>query len=244
MHRPSLFKAIVATTIVASSSLLSIEAQAAAASATTTLFSLTDSSGLLTFSNNSYLVEAQTPIHDQFGTGSSPLSFSLNDFPSSASAAADADGTFPLDTSAGVNAGLGNSGRGAATAAWYLDWQASATGTVTLDLNYLFSYTVANLLSGETGIASSYISVLVDGTQSQADVLRFYNNINGDNSGITDLFLTFNVTAGQKGSLSITAASNAVAAPVPLPAGLWLLGSGIVGLAGLVRRKRSLVTSA
>ncbi len=39
------------------------------------------------------------------------------------------------------------------------------------------------------------------------------------------------------GDLTYNIASGASTAPVPLPAAIWLLGSGLLGMAGIARRR-------
>lgn len=225
-----------AAVLVLTGSLVSLNAQAAVASASATVFDLTDSSGLLSFSNYSYLVDASTPTQSGFSAGSSPSYYSFTESSGSNYSYAEAgvDSVFNMPTTV---AGAYGAGKGASTAAWYLDWVSAATGTVNLDLSYLSSWTVSGLQAGETGIASSSISLLVDGTPYKSELLNFYNNVNGNNSSISDLYLSFAVIAGQTGSISIALASNAITAPVPLPAGVWLFGSGLLGMGRFVRRR-------
>jgi hypothetical protein len=139
----------------------------------------------------------------------------------------------------GTSAGAVDQGQGSATVLWTFDWVATQTGKASIDLSYLFSATVQNLLPGETGIASSDITLLLDGTSLKSEALNFFNNVNGNTSGLDDLLLSFDVITGQSGTFTVSAASNALVAPVPLPAGIWLLGSSLVGLAGLMRRRKA-----
>jgi hypothetical protein len=212
----------------------SVSAQAAAVSATASITDITTS--LLQLSNDQYLNDASTPFHSGFSTGSVLDSFTFNDTaPNGNASFASIDSTFA--PAPGTSAGAVGRGSGSATVLWTFDWEATGTGTASIDLGYLYSATVQNLLSGETGIASSDISLLLDGTSNRSEALNFFNNVNGNTSGFSDLLLSFGVTAGQKGTFTVTAASNALVAPVPLPAGIWLLGSSLLGFAGMLRRK-------
>jgi hypothetical protein len=58
--------------------------------------------------------------------------------------------------------------------------------------------------------------------------------VTGNNSvGTVQSYVLGQLTLGTDGSLSLTQSS----APVPLPAAVWLLGSGLLGLAGIGRRR-------
>jgi hypothetical protein len=213
----------------------SLPAQAAAVSATA---SITDvSTSLLQLSNDLYLNDASTAFQSGFSTGTVLQSYNFNDTtPNGNTSFASIDPTFA--PSPGTSAGAIGSGSGSATVLWTFDWTATATGTASIDLGYLYSATVQNLLAGETGIASSDITLLLDGTSNKSEALNFFNNVNGNTSGFSDLLLTFDVMEGQTGAFTVTAASNALVAPVPLPAGIWLFGSSLLGFAGVLRRRK------
>jgi hypothetical protein len=209
-------------------------AQAAAVSATASITDVTTS--LLTLSNDQYLNDASTPLHSGFSTGTVLQDYNFTDSaPNGNLSFASIDPTFA--PAPGTSAGAIGSGSGSATVLWSFDWQATGTGTASIDLGYLFSATVQNLLAGETGIASSDITLLLDGTSLKSEALNFFNNVNGNTSGLSDLLLTFGVSEGQTGSFTVTAASNALVAPVPLPAGIWLFGSALLGLTRVLRRR-------
>jgi hypothetical protein len=212
----------------------SLPARAAAVSATASITDITTS--MLQLSNDQYLNDASTPFHSGFSTGTVLQSYDFNDSGPNGTSFASIDSTFA--PAPGTSAGASGSGSGSATVLWTFDWIASATGTASIDLGYLYSATVLNLLAGETGIASSDITLLLDGTSTKSEALNFFNNVNGNTSGFSDLLLTFGVTEGQTGTFTVTAASNALVAPVPLPAGIWLLGSSLLGFAGVLRRRK------
>lgn len=138
-----------------------------------------------------------------------------------------------------TSAGAAHNGQGSSTVLWSFDWTATDTGTAMVNLEYLFSATVANYGAGEKAMASSLVSVGLDGTQNKQESLHFFYNEDGNTSGYSNLLLNFNVNSGDKGTLTVFTASNAVAVqtPVPLPAAAWLLGGAVVGLLGAVRRK-------
>ena len=80
--------------------------------------------------------------------------------------------------------------------------------------------------STKTSSGAASFSLLVDD----------FNDITIDNDGLA----LFRVSMGGDGayfeSLSFTA--NATISPVPIPAAIWLFGSGLLGLIGVARRKK------
>lgn len=211
------------------------EAHAASASATASIINL-DGGTLLSFSNDQYLSDAATPFQSGFDAGNTLQNYSFNTTASNGdtSFASIDNGLSPLPQ---TSAGAVNNGQGAATVLWTFDWTATGSGTATVDVNYLYSATVQNLNPGETGIASSYISLLDDGASEAQEALHFFNSVNGNTSGDGHLLLGFDVNAGDTGTLTVTVASNALVAPVPVPGAVWLLGSALAGLVGYARRK-------
>lgn len=134
-------------------------------------------------------------------------------------------------------------GSGRAVVGWTLYYATDVTGIATVDVEYLYNATVANLGLGETALASSYVSVTVGGAGDRSpvsDEAHFYfDNIESDISGVGTLRINFLATAGEFGnSIDFVVASNAQALPpVPVPAAIWLLGSALAGLAGFARCK-------
>lgn len=215
-------------------------ALAAAATATAQITNLT-STGLV-LSNDQFLSDAMTaldarsnPYHSGFNTGSTLNPYFFNDTSAGRTAYAEiSDQYAPLPE---THAGAIKQGFGEATVLWTFDWTASATGQASIDLEYLYSATIMNFQAGERAIASSLVSAFVDGTGISQESFKFFNNRNGDTSGIEDLVLNFAVVAGQKGTITVTTASNALVAPVPVPAAVWLLVSGVASLFGWSRRR-------
>ncbi|HEY4366983.1 MAG TPA: VPLPA-CTERM sorting domain-containing protein [Steroidobacteraceae bacterium] len=215
--------------------LLSISANAASTTATAQLFGLTDLAGVLSFSNDFYVVLASTPEHDEMSSGTTAGSYFLNDGNSFAEANGN-DGFGPY-THIGVN----NNGSATATVMWSFDWTATADGQAAVSADYLREWTVANLQPGEQSGVRSSITLSLDGTPFQSEVLDFFANVSGSQSDFSTLSLLFPVLAGEKGSLTVTLTSTgfASAAPVPLPAAIWLLGSSLLGLGGVARRRKA-----
>lgn len=225
-----------ALALVVSSALSLNSAHAASVSATA---SITDISGsLLSFSNHQYLSDASTPFQNGFDAGSVLQNYSFSTTAQNGDTSfASIDNSFaPMPQ---TSAAAAHHGKGSATVLWTFDWIATGAGTALLNLEYLYSATIGNYSAGEKAMASSLISVGLDGTQNQQESLHYFNNGDGNTSGFANLLLNFNVNTGDKGTFTVSTASNAFAemSPVPVPAAVWLLGSAIAGMIGISRRK-------
>lgn len=211
-------------------------AEAATVTANASILDLSVSSNL-TLSNDQYLSDAATPYDSGFDTGSTltPFFFSTTQ-PNLDSSFAQVDDVFaPLP---GTQTGANHLGQGTATVLWTFDFTATETGPALLDFQYSYNVGVFNLLAGETGIASASFSAIVDGTSVSSEALNFFNNSAGTSDGIINKLLAFDVVDGQTGTVTVAITSVAKAAPVPVPAALPLLGSGLLSLIGIVRRRR------
>ncbi|OPY86219.1 MAG: hypothetical protein A4E72_01724 [Syntrophus sp. PtaU1.Bin208] len=124
---------------------------------------------------------------------------------------------------------------------------AASTGSVTINLGVLYSYlgiwwgsvdkyntlslykgsALAATISGSTIISSNW------GNQSSSDS-NIYLNISEITGGFDSIRLTSDGRAFEVDNIT-------VGNPVPIPAAAWLLGSGLVGLAGVRRRKASML---
>lgn len=228
---------IVGAAIIASLGLMSIDANAAAVSATAQIFGI-DGGSLLSFSNDQYLTDVSTPYNSGFNASTTIQNYYFNDTQSNGNVSFAAS-DYSFAPAPYTTAGAIGSGSGSSTILWSFDWIATGTGTATFDAEYLYSATVMNWVFGETGIASAAISAVLEGTQNKKDVLYYFNNQNGNTFGDEHLTLSFNVLAGQTGTISIAVASNALAAPapVPVPAAAWLMGSALLGLGGVARKR-------
>lgn len=61
--------------------------------------------------------------------------------------------------------------------------------------------------------------------------LKGTGSLSGNNLDLTDAVFSFSTTSMNSYSMTITA--------VPVPAAVWLFGSGLIGLIGVARRKKS-----
>ena len=210
-------------------------AQTGSASATDSNLNL-DGGALLCFANDQFLSTAKPHYQSGFDASSSLQNYSF--ITSAPNGDSSFDGidysvlAYPLSSAGAVYIV-----RGAATVLWAFDWLATGTGTATVDLDYLYSATLQTLAAGETGIASSFVSLLRDGTSQQQEALINFSNQDGNTAGENHLLLNFDVNAGDTGSITVAVASNALIAPVPVPGAVWLLGSALAGLVGIARRK-------
>lgn len=232
-----MFKKTIGIAALSVIGLASIDAHAAAVSATAQIFGI-DGGSLLSFSNDQYLTDVSTPYSNGFNASTTIQNYYFNDTQANGNVSF-ASSDYSFAPAPYTTAGAIGSGSGSSTVLWSFDWIATGTGTATFDAEYLYSATVMNYVFGETGIASASISAVLEGTQNKKDVLYYFNNQNGNTFGDEHLTLSFDVIAGQTGTISIAVASNALAAPapVPVPAAAWLMGSALLGLGGIARKR-------
>jgi hypothetical protein len=94
--------------------------------------------------------------------------------------------------------------------------------------------------AGSLGDGAEHVFAINDNNAADigsAQAFYLATSSTGGNGVQGRLFMAANLTLDANGDLHAVAA-----APVPLPAALWLFGSGLVGLAGIGRRRRLGVT--
>lgn len=92
-----------------------------------------------------------------------------------------------------------------------------------------YTFATAGTYSVSVGQLSYTLAEALQGYQ----VDRLFNDYTGAGKTHGDWQLTFNVQSG-----SLSNVTNGVSA-VPVPAAVWLFGSGLLGLVGVARRKKS-----
>ena len=84
---------------------------------------------------------------------------------------------------------------------------------------------------------ASTLTLSSDGTSNpnqnllNFSVLRFF-----DPAGFNSITFNFDIAGGYTGGMGV---GNMTVSTIPVPAAIWLFGSGLVGLIGLARRKKS-----
>ena len=225
-------KTLCAVAMLAASLFAADAANAAAVQASAFVSDRTGT--LLDFSmTNDYDVIATTTTLEDTRFSSSLPSVNLSE--SNGFAFAQVDNTF--DPFPITSAGAHDIGIGTSSVIWSFGYTASGTGTAVLDLSFFTSVDALNVGAGEVAVGSALINVKRSGVQEAGAQAFFFLTGGGHDGQDSHLLYSFNTTAGDIGEFIVTVASQAQVKPVPVPAAVWLLGSGLLGLRAL-RRKR------
>jgi hypothetical protein len=147
------------------------------------------------------------------------------------------DTTTPIVTSSSITGAIGNIN--SEIAAWVS--AAPTTGDL-IDTTGTATYSVTNQRPG--GLNTGAVIAGFNYSQSVGSAIGFYNVVS---TGRTSVSINGYANANGSGSwflsntgdLTYNIASGPSTAPVPIPAAIWLLGSGLLGMAGIARRRAS-----
>lgn len=194
------------------------------------------------------------------GTGNSSSGFQASAFSGDPTVNASAQGTTPaIEASAQIDAdtywgwGLVDnddlyaethvagsdpfSGLAYGDACWYGQYSATTTSTLTISFDYYLAYNVTSGIH-ETAYADAEATLTI-GDQSISDLLfiEALNEMAFDNeTPWRTLTLGYDILAGETVNFSALVSAQSEIQSAPVPAGIWLLGSGLAGLLG-IRRK-------
>jgi len=131
----------------------------------------------------------------------------------------------------------GTNGLSYGDAGYFGSFEAESGGTLTVTFDYWLAYDVSTEI-GDYAYAGTK-AVLTIGGKSVSDLLSI-DAFNGmafdDETPLSTLSMEYDLLEGQTVNFSALVSSQAEVAPVPVPAAVWLLGSGLVGLLGIRKR--------
>jgi hypothetical protein len=90
-----------------------------------------------------------------------------------------------------------------------------------------------------TGAQAKYGFFTVNDMSAVGTASQLFAFTGNGTTGKLQSYILGSATLGTNGTLTLT--GNTVAAPVPLPAAVWLFGSGLMGLVGVSRRRKAAV---
>ena len=117
-------------------------------------------------------------------------------------------------------------------------WSADSAGTLTISFDYYLAYDVA---TGANESAYADVEALLTiGDQSLSDLLSieaFNGMMFDEETPWYTLSLDYEMLSAQTVDFSALVSAQAEVATVPVPAAVWLLGSGLIGLYGIHRKR-------
>jgi hypothetical protein len=146
----------------------------------------------------------------------------------------DANSETLANTMDGIDAAFANVGTNGYGYA-YSDLYGSFTPGRDMSLTIRFDYELFGEVDGNAAFSDSYVFLLL-GDQAFDDFLTLSGMDWGGITGTASV--TASLLAGQTYDFSMGA--SAMASTVPEPGAVWLLGMGLIGLAGLKRKRRKL----
>jgi hypothetical protein len=103
--------------------------------------------------------------------------------------------------------------------------------------------TTAASYTQDSGSPNSKYTLIGGGVNDLATLgstaVQLFGFTGNGGTGVVQSYILGTATVGTNGTLTISGSSGA--APVPLPAAVWLFGSGLLGLVGVSRRRKSAV---
>jgi hypothetical protein len=110
-----------------------------------------------------------------------------------------------------------------------------ATGGLTA----LQTQTESTAVSYSAAAATKYSVLSAPDLSSLGTTVSLYGMTGNGGTGAVQSYILGTASLGTNGTLTLTA--NSGGAPVPLPAAVWLFGSGLLGLVGVSRRRKAAV---
>lgn len=119
---------------------------------------------------------------------------------------------------------------------WDYSIGGTGAGSVKVDVDYFLNTTIESDAAAGTTVHNLVEMVIADMGLSDnfSTTMSDVSGLGVDKNDFGTLSLIFSATAGDAGEMNLHAMSNVAA--VPLPAAAWLLGGGLMALAGLARR--------
>jgi len=142
--------------------------------------------------------------------------------------------TFTVVTSIGISPSFSSSIISGSVAGSFADTPGGGAGSVTDSGSPVYTALIDGAVTSNTLLSSLNLSP-GDGLSAVIGPANFGPVPDGPVNSSIGIQIKFDLTAGDRVSFT----SNFVASPIPLPATVWLFGSGLLGLVGIAKRKKS-----